>query len=184
MEDSDEWVEEKKDNCMKNPVKKANDPAEIVEINARPYRNADKTYDMNRWSADEAQIKPGVPFTDLTSEEMCKRVLHRGRRRTNYLKRLLPLTAGLVAFVTAWTLILVSFFQQLTDLRVDPTDGLYKRIPSWIPMVVIGSLLFMSAQLLPMIWYQWLAPQHYWKSDIFFSFWTLLFAMKWPIVAL
>jgi len=38
MEDSDEWVEEKKDNSMKNPVKKANDPAEIVEINARLFK--------------------------------------------------------------------------------------------------------------------------------------------------
>ena len=38
MEDSDEWIEEKKDTGMKNPVKKANDPAEIVEINARLFK--------------------------------------------------------------------------------------------------------------------------------------------------
>ena len=38
MEDEDEWVEELKDANKSNPVKKANDPAEIVEINARPFK--------------------------------------------------------------------------------------------------------------------------------------------------
>lgn len=37
-DDEDEWVEEKKDVSNQNPVKKANDPAEIIEINARPFK--------------------------------------------------------------------------------------------------------------------------------------------------
>ena len=38
MDDEDEWVEEKEDHSRSNPVKKANDPADIIEINARLFK--------------------------------------------------------------------------------------------------------------------------------------------------
>jgi HrpA-like RNA helicase len=38
MDDEDEWVEEKEDHARANPVKKASDPADIIEINARPFK--------------------------------------------------------------------------------------------------------------------------------------------------
>ena len=147
----------------------------VTELYSRPHRNVDRTYDMYRWTADEAPVRPGVPFNDLTAEEMCQRVLQRGRRRSNYLKRILPLGLGLVTFITAWTIILDSFFQQLRDLRIDSTDDLYKRIPAWVPAVVLGSLVFMAAQLAPTVWWQWVQPQNYWKTEIFYAIWTLFF---------
>ena len=36
-----EWIEEKRDANMNNPVKKASDPADVVEINARLYKVTD-----------------------------------------------------------------------------------------------------------------------------------------------
>lgn len=38
MQDDDEWIEEKKGNAGNMPVVKANDPAEVVEINARMFK--------------------------------------------------------------------------------------------------------------------------------------------------
>jgi len=38
MDDEDEWVEEKDDHGRNNPVKKSNDPADIIEINARLFK--------------------------------------------------------------------------------------------------------------------------------------------------
>lgn len=38
MEDEDEWVEESKDNGKYMPIKKADDPADIIEINARMFK--------------------------------------------------------------------------------------------------------------------------------------------------
>ena len=38
MQDEDEWIEETKNNERTMPVKKANDPAEVVEINARLFK--------------------------------------------------------------------------------------------------------------------------------------------------
>jgi hypothetical protein len=38
MDDDDEWVEEKQDPGRRNPIKQTNDPADIVEINARLYK--------------------------------------------------------------------------------------------------------------------------------------------------
>jgi hypothetical protein len=41
MQDDDEWVVETRDNGRNLPIKKTNDPAEIVEINARPFKVTD-----------------------------------------------------------------------------------------------------------------------------------------------
>lgn len=155
----------------------------LTEMWSRPHRNADRSYDMNRWLGDEAPIKPGLPWTRLAPEEVCQRAMQQSRRRMNYIIRMIPLFAGLVPFITAWVCILNNFFLQLDDLRVEEPDDLYARIPEWIPMVVIGSLFFMACYIFPMMWWQWAPPMYYWKQEIFCSLWTLAFkAALWYLL--
>ena len=155
----------------------------LTEMWSRPHRNADRSYDMNRWLGDEAPIKPGLPWTRLAPEEVCQRAMQQSRRRTNYMIRIIPLLLGLVPFITAWVVILNNFFVQLEDLRIEQTDHLYARIPDWVPQMVLGSLVFMSCYILPTLWWQWAAPMYYWKQEIFYSLWTLAFkAALWYLL--
>ena len=62
--------------------------------------------------------------------------------------------------------ILNNFFRQLEDPRLDPTDDLYVRIPDFVPMAVIGTMLFMICFCFPLWWWQWAQPQYYWKTEI------------------
>ena len=141
----------------------------LTELWSRPHRNADRSYDMNRWTGDEIAVKPGEPWTRLSPEEMCQRAMQQSRRRMNYVARLLPTVLSIIPFVTAWVIILNNFFMQLEDLRVDPTDEIYKRTPVFVPIAVIGTLVFSAGFLFPLIWWQWVAPQHYWKKDIAYT---------------
>ena len=57
----DEWVEDKVDNRMVSPVQKQNDPVDIIEINARPFKVTDFYIDemINNIKKDEKrQLSP------------------------------------------------------------------------------------------------------------------------------
>ena len=134
----------------------------LTELWSRPHRNADRSYDMTRWLGDEAPIKAGLPWTRLTPEEVCQRALQQSRRRMNYVVRLIPNVIGIFPFVAVWVVILNHFFHTLGDLREDPTDDIYKRIPEFVPAAVLTTMLLMLLFFFPTWWWQWAQPQYYW----------------------
>lgn len=140
----------------------------LTELRSRPHRNPDGSYDMSRWTGDDPAIKPGQPWTRLTPEEVCARVLQQSRKRMNYTIRMLPLVFAIFPFVTVWVIILNNYFVFLSDTRIAEADNLYKRIPGFVPMAVIGTFILSVLFFLPLLWYQWKPPSMYWKTEVIY----------------
>jgi hypothetical protein len=122
-------------------------------------------WDMTRWTGDMAPVAPKKPWHALSNEEMCLRSMQVARRRRNYITRMIPHVIGIFPYVAMWVIILNNFFQQLEDLKVEDVD-LYARIPEWVPLAVLGTMIIFSLFTFPQWWWQWAQPQHYWKTEI------------------
>lgn len=144
----------------------------LVEVWSRPHRNPDKSYDMRRWLGDDAPVdyEGGRP----TAEEMQKMALQRARRSANYWVRMLSVGFALIPFGGAWITMLNTFFTQLHDLRLDPRDDIYARAPGFIPLAVMFTLFAQVLYFFPLVWYQWVAPMHFWKTDALYTVLTLI----------
>ena len=138
----------------------------LTELWSRPTRNTDRTYDMTRWSGDEAPVKPGLPWTYLSPSELIQRTTQMNRRRGNFVIRTLPIAFGIFPFVALWWIFLHHFYDSRNDLRVNPTDGILARTPFFVPMMVYGTLVFSSLHFLPTLWFQWQMPLNHWKSEV------------------
>jgi hypothetical protein len=55
--------------------------------------------------------------------------------------------------------------QSLDDLKQRDPD-LYKKIPWFVPVIVFGIFGLFLLFAIPIAFYQWLPPKHYWKSEI------------------
>ena len=146
----------------------------LTELWSRPHRNADRSYDMNRWLGDEAPVKPGLPWTRLAPEEVCQRALQQSRRRMNYVIRMIPHVLSIFPFVAMWVLILNHFFTSIEDLRLEATDDIYKRLPDFVPMAVLGTLFLSLLFFFPLWWWQWAPPSYYWKTEIVYPMLSVL----------
>jgi hypothetical protein len=150
----------------------------LTELWSRPHRNPDRSYDMSRWLGDDTAVKPAVSWDRCTADEMTARMVQYSRRRLNYVLRTAPTTISIFPFVAAWVIIFNHYFVSLEQTRLHPDDNLYLRQPEFIPMLVFGTLLYMVVYFLPMIWWQWVPPMHYWKTEIVYcalSFVTKIF---------
>lgn len=145
----------------------------LTELWSRPHRNADASYDMTRWLGDEAPIKPGIPASRLSSEELYQRSLQQSRRRMNYVIRMIPSTLSIFPFVASWVVMLNAFFTSLYDLRVETGDNILNRLPSFVPITIIGTLVLQTLFFLPLWWWQWGQPQFYWQTSIVYSLLSL-----------
>jgi hypothetical protein len=71
----------------------------ITELWSRPHRDPETgRYDMRRWTGDAAPVRPGEPWTKLSTEEVCQRALQQSRRRTNYVLRMVPHVLGIFPY--------------------------------------------------------------------------------------
>ena len=142
----------------------------LTELWSRPCRDeGDKTrFDMSRWTGDKKPIRPGVQMSKLESEEVCQRMVEQATKRRNYVLRMLPLVFAIFPFVTVWVIILNHYSVFLHDTRINDTDDLYKRIPDFVPMAVIGTFLLSILFFVPLLWYQWKAPMYYWKTELWY----------------
>jgi len=55
------------------------------------------------------------------------------------------------------------FFTQLSDLKQGDEDT-FSRVPSWVPIAIIGTVIVFSSFTTIQIRYQWLSPDYYWKT--------------------
>ena len=147
----------------------------LTELWSRPTRNSDRSYDMSRWSGDEAAVKPGLPSSYLSPSELIQRNTQMNRRYGNFVIRTLPIGFGIFPFVALWWIFLNHFYDSRSDLRVAPTDDLLARTPFYIQMLVYGTLVFSALHFLPTLWYQWQLPLNHWKSEIVNSTLSVIF---------
>ena len=139
----------------------------LTELWSRPHRNQDRSYDMTRWLGDDAMPKPrNGSWSQCSADEMVARMAHYGRRRLNYIMRVGPTTLALFPFIAAWVVILNHYFVSLEQIRLHPDDNLYLRQPEFVPVLVFGTLLFNLANFVPLLWWQWVPPAHYWKTEM------------------
>ena len=142
----------------------------LTELWSRPHRDPETgRFDMTRWTGDAALVRPGEPYTKLSTEEVCQRALQQSRRRMNYLVRMIPHVLGIFPYVAMWVIIVSSariepsvaraltpaanaqlnnFFVQLDDLRIADED-IYERIPDFVPWAVVGSMVIFSLFTFP-----------------------------------
>lgn len=144
----------------------------VIELWSRPHRNADKTYDMRRWLGDDPPVS--IEGERPTPEEQGRISLRRARRAANYSIRMAPLGLAMVPFAGAWIVILNGFFTQLHALRITATDDLYARTPDFVPTVVLLTLFFQILHFFPLVWYEGVAPMHFWKTDALYTLLSLL----------
>lgn len=149
----------------------------LTELWSRPTRNPDRSYDMTRWSGDEASIKPGLPWTYLPAPDLIQRTVQMNRRRANYVVRTLPIGFGIFPFVALWWIFLNHFYDSRNDLRVTPTDNILARTPQYMQMLVYGTLIFSSLHFFPTLWYQWQLPLNHWKSEVVNSVLSVTFKL-------
>ena len=82
---------------------------------------------------------------------------------------MLPFVIGTVPYVTAWVLVLNNFFSQLEDMKVTDPD-IYDKVPEWVTYAVAGTCVIFTLFTFPQLWYQWVAPRYYWKTELWYCF--------------
>jgi hypothetical protein len=138
----------------------------LTELWSRPTQNVDNTYDMKRWTGDDAEVKPGTLSSYLSAAEFTQRQTQMNRRRVNYMIRTLPIAFGIFPFVALWWIFLNHFYDSRNDLRINPSDGILDRTPQFLQMLVYGTLVLSTLTFLPTLYYQWTPPMNHWKSEI------------------
>ena len=136
-------------------------------------------YNMEMWAGDPVRVG------DSTKDEQFALKFGDGARWGNYLYRMVPHFFGIFPYSFAWFPIIDSFFQQVDDL----CDRLEELMPSWVPLVIVGCFAIFScftfvqwrcvaaapasggdprADALPRRRYQWTAPKHYWRTEVWY----------------
>jgi hypothetical protein len=141
-----------------------------TEVHSRPStkkgENGENVYDFERW---EGQPEEGE------DNYMRKRVL-------NYIYRMQFHFFGILPYMIAWYLLLGQFFRQLNELPAD------MEIPSFVFWAIIGTFLVFSLFTFVQWRYQWVAPKHYWKTELWYCFLSatskayLGFILLWNVI--
>ena len=124
-----------------------------------------QAWKMWMWQGDMDPYSLKEGATPL--EKMNFRANVRRARRMNYIYRMIPHTIGIFTYVTAWVILLNHFFTQLEDLKKLEPD-VYEMIPQWITIAVAGTAIVFTLFTFPQMWYQWVAPSNYWKTEIWY----------------
>ena len=146
----------------------------LTELWSRPHGEyeSDQLLDMERWQGDLEPVEPNKSWRELSSEQMCARVLYAQRRRVNYLLRMIPVGIGITTFAGTCVIVLNAFYKSLDDLRHESED-LLDEMPKWVPALVFGTLAIFSLFAFPIIIYQWLPPRHFWQTEVIYCLLSL-----------
>lgn len=96
----------------------------------------------------------------------------RVQRQLNYVRRMLPAIFGIFLYCGMWVIVLHNFLQQLDDLKERDYD-LYKKVPAFVPWVVVGSAVIFSLFTIPLVVFQWRKPKFYYQTE----FWYCLLSL-------
>ncbi len=140
----------------------------LTELYSRPAKLSDSQYDFSRWAGDPREVDPHYKPGDL-GNHLLKQQKARSDRWVNYRRRMIPHVLGYFPYISAWVIILNNFFTQLYDLKLEDQD-LFECIPDFVPYAIFGMVALFTCFTFVQIWYQWVPPRHYWKTEIWYSF--------------
>ena len=92
--------------------------------------------------------------------------------RMNYVRRMIPHVIGIFPYVTTWIIFVNYFFTALDDLKVQD-EGLFDRVPGWVPIAIGGTVLIFTSFTFPQIFWQYQTPDDYWKTEIVYCILSL-----------
>lgn len=87
----------------------------------------------------------------------------------SYMWRMFPHFVGWFPYAAAWTIVLSNFQRQIYDLPED----LQGRIPWFVPWAINGTAVTFTAFAFVQIRFQWTAPKHYWRAEVWFCLLSL-----------
>ncbi len=130
----------------------------FTELVSRPAKNSDGTVNYERWEGDPTPLKD-----DDTKET---KSAHRWTKVKNYGRRMFPHVMGIFPYMAAWMIIIMNWDDMLDDFKL--CEKADKGYPEWVPMVVYGCFVIFSFFTFVQWRYQWIAPEHYWRTEIWY----------------
>lgn len=138
----------------------------FTELLSRPSLKEDGSYDYDKWAGDPDPPEPLEEGADWKAMDDHKKAWrsYTFTRWKNYSWRMFPHVLGVFPYTTAWVIILNNFFEQINDL----CEGLRDRMPDFVPFVIYGSALIFSLFTFVQWRYQFTAPKHYWRTEVWY----------------
>lgn len=130
----------------------------ITEMLSRPEQvgvteEGDPIYNMDKWAGDPDPVE----WKDFN-------VNYAAKKWRSYSYRLLPHFVGWVPYLAAWFMVLSPFLRQIFDLP----EELRNRIPGFVVPAVTGTFMIFSLFSFVQLRYQWTAPKHYWRTELWY----------------
>tara|TARA_B100001173_G_scaffold306305_2_gene312964 strand:- start:115 stop:1509 length:1395 start_codon:yes stop_codon:yes gene_type:complete len=120
----------------------------VTEMLSRPRT------DMKSWEGDPdpKALVEGTPLAFFVT------------KMRSYAWRMAPHVLGFFPYITAWVIIINNFVEQLNDLPEETR----KLMPEWVVWAIAGSVTIFSLFTFVQIRYQWIAPEHYWRTELWY----------------
>ena len=134
----------------------------LTELWSRPVYVGNGEFDMNRWVGDPDAVSDGSGEIDYL-----RKMDNRRKRFRNYVRRMVPFVLGTFLYVAAWWIVVNHFLTSLNDLKTIQPD-IYDMVPSWVTLAIGGTILIFTLFTFPIMYYQWLPPKFYWRTEIWY----------------
>ena len=85
--------------------------------------------------------------------------------------RLLPFFFGVVPYTAAWVVFIAQFNRNVYENEKRNTSD--RTMPSYVYAIVYSEVVIFSLFAIPLVVYQKKSPQHYWQSELWYSFLSL-----------
>ncbi len=90
----------------------------------------------------------------------------------NYCRRMAPHALGIFLYVAPWVVFVNHFYTSLSDLRVRD-EALFARVPPWVPIAILGTVLVFSCFTITQIVFQYRSPDDYWRTEVIYCLLSL-----------
>ena len=130
----------------------------FTEMVSRPATNTQGKVDYDRWEGDPDALKEDATDTDKRK--------HLQDRILNYGKRMFPHVMGFFPYTAAWFMIIGNWNDLLADIAGASCED--EDAPLWVQLIVYGCFVIFSFFTFVQWRYQWTAPKHYWRTEIWY----------------
>ena len=93
-------------------------------------------------------------------------------RVLNYIRRMLRHIYGIFPYTLCWVIYINYFIVSIEDAAVYVPD-VWERIPPWVIPAVLSTVGIFTTFTFVQIRYQWVSPDYYWRTEIWYGFLSL-----------